>query len=114
MATVAFHTLIQNAISTEGDLGQLDILAQFPKGDNYSSYAEYSTGSTLGDQGPVLDMVAAINFGMFYTVVARDLQVELLPINCTAGNCTWTHIQTFGVCSKCADISSLIEVSGGC
>lgn len=110
---MVFHTLIQNTISTESGLAQLDIPSYFPRGDNYSIFDQYSTGLTLGDQGPVPDMVAAIDYAAFYDVLKSDLQYELLPVNCTTGNCTWAHVQTLGVCSTCADISNLIEVSGG-
>ncbi|PVH91779.1 hypothetical protein DM02DRAFT_545137 [Periconia macrospinosa] len=32
-----------------------------------------------------------------------------IPISCPTSNCTWPPHQTLGVCSKCADISSMLE-----
>lgn len=115
--TLTFHTLIQNAISTKSDLLQLDDLyhdyfgATYPQGNNYTLSLDYSTGDTLGDQGPVLDMVAAINYGMYYTIAEHDTQTQLPVATCDTGNCTWAHVQTLGVCSKCADVTSYIEVN---
>jgi hypothetical protein len=113
--TLAFHTLIQNAISTKSGSFELDALydtdlgASYPQGNNYSLSLDYSTGNTLGDQGPVLDMVADINYGMFYTMMDRDTQTQLTVANCDSGNCTWDHIQTLSVCSRCADVTSYID-----
>ena len=83
-----------------------------PRGDNYSVWAEYSSGTTLGDQKPTPDMVAAIDFAVFYDMSKSDIQFELLPFTCTTGNCTWPHVQSLGVCSECADVSDLITTSG--
>ena len=112
MITVIFHTLIQNAISNEGGFAQLDIAAKMPRGNNYSLALEGTTGTTLGDQEPVSDMVAAINYAAFYDVSELDLQYRSIPFICETGNCTWPHVQTLGVCSECADISDLISTSG--
>ena len=80
--------------------------AIYPQGNNYSFALDYSTGNALGDQGPQLDMVADINYGMFFSISDRDTQFPLTVANCYYGNCTWDHIQTLSVCAKCADISS--------
>lgn len=32
-----------------------------------------------------------------------------IPITCPTGNCTWPKYETFGVCSSCQDVSSLLE-----
>ena len=80
--------------------------AIFPQGNNYSFALDYSTGTALGDQAPFLDMVADINYGMFFSVSDRDTQFPLTVASCFYGNCTWEHIQTLSVCTKCADISS--------
>jgi hypothetical protein len=114
--TLAFHTLIQNAISTRSGMLELDALygdplygASYPQGNNYTMrYNDYSTYETLGDQGPTLDMVADITYGMYYTMMYNDTQTQLSIATCLTGNCTWRHIQTLGVCSKCADITSKI------
>lgn len=115
--TMLFQTMIQNAIDTKEQLVELSppdaaILggAHFPQGNRNSQALDYATGTTLGDQGPALDMVADINYGMFYTQMHRDTQVQLTLASCYTGNCTWNHIQSLGVCSKCADISSGIGV----
>jgi len=112
--TLAFHTLIQNAISMKSGLLEIDALyanpgygANYPQGNNYTArYHDYSTSKTLGDQGPTLDMVADITYGMYYTMMYQDTQTQLSIADCPSGNCTWRHIQTLGVCSKCADITS--------
>ena len=83
-----------------------------PRGNNYSLALEGTTGTTLGDQEPVSDMVAAINYAAFYDVSELDLQYRSIPFICETGNCTWPHVQTLGVCSECADISDLISPSG--
>jgi hypothetical protein len=114
--TLAFHTLIQNAISTRSGKLEIDGFygdpiygASYPQGNNYTTmYNKYSTSETLGDQGPTLDMVADITYGMYYTMMYNDTQTQLSIANCLYGNCTWSHIQTLGVCSKCADITSKI------
>jgi hypothetical protein len=54
-------------------------------------------------------MVADINYGMFYTEMDRDTQYQLSIASCYYGNCSWDHIQTLGVCSQCADVTSYIE-----
>ena len=94
VVTVIFHTLIQNAISNEGGFAQLDIAAKMPRGNNYSLFLEGTTGTTLGDQEPVSDMVAAINYAAFYDVSELDLQYRSIPFICETGNCTWPHVQT--------------------
>jgi hypothetical protein len=58
-------------------------------------------------------MVADITYGMFYTMMDFDTRFQLSLANCITGNCTWNHIQTLSVCSKCADITSDIGVDGG-
>jgi hypothetical protein len=114
--TLAFQTLIQQAISTRSGLRELDTLygdpyygAFYPQANNYTTrYFDYSTDETLGDQGPSLDMVADITYGMYYTMMNVDTQIQLSIAGCLTGNCTWKNIQTLGVCSKCADITSKI------
>jgi hypothetical protein len=117
---LAFHTLIQNAITTKSGLIQLSPFdadelggVSFPQGNNYSAYNKYSTGDTLGDQGAALDMVADINYGMFYSAMHPDTQLQQSLATCYTGNCTWDHIQTLSVCYKCADITSKIGVDNG-
>jgi hypothetical protein len=91
-----------------------DYGASFPQGNNYTTmFNDYSSANALYDQGPVLDMVADINYGMFYMAMDPDTQFQLSLANCTTGNCTWKHIQTLGVCSKCADITSDIGLDEG-
>jgi len=58
----------------------------------------------------MIDMIADINYGMYYTQRHIDSQALLTSANCYFGNCTWDHIQTLGVCSKCADISDQIII----
>jgi hypothetical protein len=83
--------------------------ASYPQANNYTNmFLDYSSGTALYDQGPTLDMVADINHGMFYTAMDFDTQVQLSIANCVTGNCTYKHIQTLGVCSKCADVSNII------
>lgn len=114
--TLAFHTLVQNAISTRSAMIELDGLygdpvygAIYPQGNNYTDkFLDYTTGTGLGDQGPSLDMVADISHGLYYTSMDFDTQFQLSIAKCGSGNCTWKNIQTLSVCSQCADISSLI------
>lgn len=114
--TLAFHTLVQNAISTRSGILELNDLygdpvdgAKYPQGNNYTDkFLDYSTGTTVGDQGPSLDMVADISHGLFYSSMYSDTQFQLSIANCLSGNCTWKNIQTLSVCSKCADISPSI------
>jgi hypothetical protein len=116
--SLAFHTLIQNAISTKSGLLEVNtqntnLTATYPQGNNYSLALQYSTGNTLGDQGPALDMVADINYGMFYYISDPDTQIQLTIASCYFGNCTWEHIQTLSVCSQCADVTSDIGQADG-
>jgi hypothetical protein len=94
--TLAFHTLIQNAISTRSGKLEIDGFygdpiygASYPQGNNYTTmYNKYPTSETLGDQGPTLDMVADITYGMYYTMMYNDTQTQLSIANCLYGNCT--------------------------
>jgi hypothetical protein len=114
--TLAFHTLVQNAISTRSGMleltslyGDPDYGAKYPQGNNYTDkFLDYTTGTVVGDQGPSLDMVADISHGLYYTSMDFDTQFQLSIAQCPSGNCTWKNIQTLSVCSQCADISSLI------
>ncbi len=91
-----------------------DYGASFPQGNNYTTmFNDYSSANALYDQGPSLDMVADITYGMFYTMMDPDTQFQLSIANCLTGNCTWKHIQTLSVCSKCADITSDIGLNEG-
>lgn len=119
---MAFHTLVQNAITTKLGPEQLDnvklaiddFMASYPQANIYNVSYDYSTGNVLGDQGPRLDMVGAINYGLYYTVLDPDIQVQLLALGeCYTGNCTWPHIQALGVCSQCVDITSDIRSNNG-
>jgi hypothetical protein len=114
MITIAsFHTLVQNAYSTQAGLFQVDNLAGYPQGDNYTTtYVDYSGTGTLGSQWPDSDMVAAVNYAVYYNVMEPDLRFEYLPKICSSGNCTWAHHSTLGVCSYCGDASNAISISG--
>jgi len=61
---------------------------------------------------PLFLRVADINYGMFYSSAGVDTrQIQLAGAICAFGNCTWEHVSSLSVCSKCADVSSYIDES---
>jgi hypothetical protein len=49
---------------------------------------------------------------MFYSSAGVDTrQIQLAGAICAFGNCTWEHVSSLSVCSKCADVSSYIDES---
>ena len=53
-----------------------------------------------------LSMKAAIYDGVFAIGNNADRNIQY---NCPTGNCTWPEFSTLAVCSKCEDITSLVE-----
>ena len=53
-----------------------------------------------------LSMKAAIYDGVFAIGNHADRNIQY---NCPTGNCTWPDFSTLAVCSKCEDITSLVE-----
>jgi len=98
------YTLIQAAVTFNDQLVPIGELAEFPQGFSYYNASLYNTGSTVGDQGPAPDMVAAIDYAMFHGLMEADIQFESLPTVCSTGSCTWKHHSALDVCSVCAGL----------
>ncbi|KAL7916904.1 hypothetical protein GGI35DRAFT_486044 [Trichoderma velutinum] len=76
-----------------------ELLCSFSASRNYtpSNYQAVSAFSLLGNIDPA--MTAAIMQGIY----VQNIQPSL---TCPSGNCTWTNVNTLGVCSSCQNITA--------
>ncbi|GIZ46954.1 hypothetical protein CKM354_001005600 [Cercospora kikuchii] len=54
------------------------------------------------DGAPDLVVAGAIYKGIFGNMYKA-------PIDCLSGNCTWTPLESLGVCSSCVDVTSMVK-----
>ena len=80
--------------------------------DPYASDAEYrrDTGMMIQTEGNIVGVANKFFYGAgtLGRTFSKAARTEI-PLSCPNSNCTWQPYETLGTCSKCADISDLLE-----
>ncbi|KAK4550663.1 hypothetical protein LTR36_000242 [Oleoguttula mirabilis] len=105
--SVVFSTLTQNVLTTgvyvmAGTPWNLTAGSP-PRVQNYGGMGLSHSVLELGN--PQSDLLAE----MAVYVGSLSTSVQVLPIRCDTGNCSWPTTTTLGVCSACMDATPLIE-----
>src|ERR1700761_1193236 len=86
--------LAQNAITVLSEPRVQDGTSWVPYSNQYLTYEFCDTNGRLSDQIPMAQMIAAIEYGMAYSVSYQDIASTGVPSDCSTSNCTFPPYQS--------------------
>jgi len=103
---LASDSFVQQSVSYPlWNVPQSQLVASVPYAQNYTSYVNGTYGPANAYVGE--SMMAAIYDGVFSSNLTRSAS-SIRP-TCPSGNCTSPPYASLGVCSKCVDVTRLLQ-----
>ncbi|KAI1622211.1 hypothetical protein EDD37DRAFT_510743 [Exophiala viscosa] len=104
IAGFALEPFVQQAVDFPSRFTRTNVTATIPV---TTSYDDYASGEDSMVKTVDLPMKAAIYDGLFYTNVSAG--ADSIAAQCPTTNCTFLPYATLSMCSKCVNITNLIQ-----